>query len=81
MKEIHNCIGFQLCWEFFPQDDIPCKNVYLNLFLEVATMSSFLTGSFSTEPLNQVVNRKKRLSDILDYDVFILFQFTYVLIN
>ena len=54
-KEIQSCIRFQICWEVFPRDVMLCKNVYLNLFVEVAMMSGFLTSYFPMEPLNQVV--------------------------
>ena len=45
-------ISIMLGFFFFPRDDILCKNVYLYPFVVVALMSSFLTSSFPTEPLN-----------------------------
>ena len=41
-EEIQNCIEFRLCWEFFPQDVILCKNVHLNFLLKWQQCRVFL---------------------------------------
>ena len=53
-KEIQILIEFSYVGIFLLGIEILYKNVF-KLIVEVARMSSFLTGSFSTEPLNQVV--------------------------